>query len=189
MSHGQCKILTSAVVAHEWFAALAAGSGMPRRIQADWCTATVHGNGARQRCTAALPCTLHTQSKPSRPAHGHGAIAPKHSLKPTPPLAQSAWPRSGTRRCPGDGAPLLWTENIITLWPEWARSCTYSGTKNPGRDVTQQPNVYTANETADANMYSQDISEPRQRCSQSAGCCHCNHLRRRKHDDHFRFDF
>ena len=33
-----CKILTSAVVAHECFAALAAGSGMPMRIQAVSCT-------------------------------------------------------------------------------------------------------------------------------------------------------
>ena len=47
----QCKILTSAVVAHECFAALAAGSGMPRRIQADWCTAT-------DRCRAPIEAVL-----------------------------------------------------------------------------------------------------------------------------------
>ena len=35
--------MTSAVVAHECFAALAAGSGMPMRIQAVSCTAAVHG--------------------------------------------------------------------------------------------------------------------------------------------------
>ena len=43
--------MTSAVVAHECFVAVAAGSGMPRRIQAVWCTATV-------RCRAPIEAVL-----------------------------------------------------------------------------------------------------------------------------------
>ena len=44
----QCKILTSAVVAHECFAPLTAGSGMPSGCQLDSCTAVDRGRAGNE---------------------------------------------------------------------------------------------------------------------------------------------
>ena len=78
--------MTSAVVAHECFAALAAGSGMPMRIQADCRTAAVHGRArnkavlseaagaARNNCNSAK-----TLARTMRRAHRRCTQATVHT--------------------------------------------------------------------------------------------------------------
>ena len=102
MSHGQCKILTSAVVAHECFGAVAAGSGMPMRIQADSCTGTVlprarneavlseAAGAARNRCKT-LARTMRRAHR-RRAGEGRAASSPSSARFESQPVSGRACP-------------------------------------------------------------------------------------------------
>ena len=98
----QCKILTSAVVAHECFAALAAGSGMPSGCQLDSRTGTVlprAGNeaalseaagAARNRCKTLVNTMRRAHRR--RAGEGRAASSPSSARFESQPVSGRACP-------------------------------------------------------------------------------------------------